>query len=107
MFFCINVNTIRNVLQEGLAFYVWYWPIYISNVSFFVLFVGIPQPYKERGALDDKQGQKKACQFSRALLGSCSGDSDPFFGFKEGKPCIIVKLNRIISFRPRVGFLST
>lgn len=60
-----------------------------------------PQPYKERGALDDKQGQKKACRFSRALLDSCSGDKDPFFGFKEGKPCIIVKLNRIISFRPK------
>ncbi|XP_041646796.1 sodium/potassium-transporting ATPase subunit beta-1a [Cheilinus undulatus] len=60
-----------------------------------------PLPYRERGALEGEPGQRKACRFSRTLLGSCSGESDPTFGFKEGKPCIIVKLNRIVNFRPR------
>ncbi|XP_070687723.1 sodium/potassium-transporting ATPase subunit beta-1a [Pempheris klunzingeri] len=60
-----------------------------------------PQPYRDRGPLEKEKTMKKACRFSKSLLGSCSGDSDPSFGFKEGKPCIIVKLNRIVNFRPR------
>ncbi|XP_074523857.1 sodium/potassium-transporting ATPase subunit beta-1a [Halichoeres trimaculatus] len=60
-----------------------------------------PQSYKDRGPLESEQGQRKACRFSRTLLGSCSGDPDPSFGFKDGKPCIIVKLNRIVNYRPK------
>ncbi|XP_070817817.1 sodium/potassium-transporting ATPase subunit beta-1a [Chaetodon trifascialis] len=60
-----------------------------------------PQSYRDRGSLENDSGQRKACRFPRSLLGSCSGESDPYFGFKEGKPCIIVKLNRIVNFRPR------
>ncbi|XP_037554219.1 sodium/potassium-transporting ATPase subunit beta-1a [Nematolebias whitei] len=62
-----------------------------------------PQHYKDRGSLEsDSDGQRTACRFNRTLLKSCSGLSDGTYGFKEGKPCLIVKLNRIVNFLPRV-----
>lgn len=66
-----------------------------------------PAEYRNRGELESDMGVRKACRFSRALLGPCSGLEDREFGFKEGKPCVIVKLNRIVNFTPRVkGTLS-
>lgn len=65
----------------------------------------VPQPYTERGTVENDAGQRKVCRFSRSLLGSCSGLTDKSYGFKEGKPCLIVKLNRIVNFRPKVGLL--
>lgn len=64
---------------------------------------GSPRPYTERGTVESDSGQRKACRFNRTLLGSCSGLTDSTYGFKEGKPCLIVKLNRIVNFRPKVG----
>ncbi|XP_068612365.1 sodium/potassium-transporting ATPase subunit beta-233-like [Brachionichthys hirsutus] len=60
-----------------------------------------PAGYSNRGDLESEQGVRKACRFSRSLLGPCSGIEDREFGFREGKPCVIVKLNRIVNFRPR------
>uniref|UniRef100_A0A3Q3K4M7 Sodium/potassium-transporting ATPase subunit beta n=1 Tax=Monopterus albus TaxID=43700 RepID=A0A3Q3K4M7_MONAL len=60
-----------------------------------------PAEYRNRGNLESDVGIRKACRFSRSLLGPCSGIEDREFGFKEGKPCLIVKLNRIVNFWPR------
>lgn len=77
--------------------------IHWSNV-FFIPLAELPLTYKDRGPLkSDDVGKRKACRFRRSWLQSCSGESDPYFGFKEGKPCLIVKLNRIVNFRPKVG----
>ncbi|XP_059196401.1 sodium/potassium-transporting ATPase subunit beta-1a [Centropristis striata] len=62
----------------------------------------MPATYKDRGSLDNDLGQRRACRFRRNWLSSCSGETDPSFGFKDGKPCIIVKLNRIVNFKPKV-----
>ncbi|GAA6075015.1 sodium/potassium-transporting ATPase subunit beta-1b [Tachysurus ichikawai] len=60
-----------------------------------------PDTYKNRGDLDSEVGIRKACRFSRNSLEICSGIEDPYFGFQDGKPCLIVKLNRIVNFKPK------
>ncbi|XP_060888934.1 sodium/potassium-transporting ATPase subunit beta-1b [Labrus mixtus] len=60
-----------------------------------------PAEYKNRGDLESDMGTRRACRFPRSVLGPCSGMEDTDFGFKEGKPCIVVKLNRIVNFRPK------
>nr|XP_025044119.1 sodium/potassium-transporting ATPase subunit beta-2 isoform X1 [Pelodiscus sinensis] len=42
---------------------------------------------------------KRACQFNRTSLGNCSGLSDPsHYGYADGRPCILIKMNRVINF---------
>lgn len=66
----------------------------------------VPSQYKNRGELESDMGTRKACRFKKSWLGACSGE-DPSFGFNEGKPCILVKLNRIVNFRPKVPSNTT
>lgn len=71
-------------------------------VCFDSLFAESPKTYTERGKLEEDHGVRKSCHFYKSHLGSCSGETDDSFGFSEGKPCLIVKLNRIVNFRPKV-----
>ncbi|KAJ8410640.1 hypothetical protein AAFF_G00185970 [Aldrovandia affinis] len=48
----------------------------------------------------DAEEVKKVCQFKRSLLSQCSGLLDTSFGYSQGKPCILIKMNRIIGLRP-------
>lgn len=43
----------------------------------------------------DRRPVKKACQFRRSALQQCSGLRDRSFGYAHGKPCVIVKMNRV------------
>ncbi|XP_041796454.1 sodium/potassium-transporting ATPase subunit beta-3b [Chelmon rostratus] len=49
----------------------------------------------------DDEPIKKVCQFKRSMLRQCSGLPDSSFGYAEGKPCIIIKMNRVIGLKPR------
>ncbi|GAB5584866.1 protein ATP1B4 isoform X1 [Prionailurus iriomotensis] len=51
----------------------------------------------------EEDEDKKACQFKRSFLKNCSGLEDPTFGYSTGQPCILLKMNRIVGFRPELG----
>ncbi|XP_061550350.1 sodium/potassium-transporting ATPase subunit beta-3a isoform X2 [Phycodurus eques] len=44
--------------------------------------------------LQDEELEKKVCRFKRGYLSFCSGLSDTNFGYSEGRPCVLLKLNR-------------
>ncbi|KAM9845306.1 sodium/potassium-transporting ATPase subunit beta-3-like [Aulostomus maculatus] len=50
---------------------------------------------------DSEEMPKKVCRFKRSSLSFCSGLSDLSFGYSDGKPCILLKMNRIIGLKPR------
>lgn len=61
----------------------------------------VPSEPKERGEFNHERGERKVCRFKLEWLGNCSGLNDETYGYKEGKPCIIIKLNRVLGFKPK------
>lgn len=49
---------------------------------------------------DPQTTEKEACRFRRGLLSLCSGLSDLNYGYAEGKPCILLKMNRVTLKHP-------
>lgn len=43
----------------------------------------------------DEAAERKACQFKRSWLGQCSGMQDPHYGYSQGRPCILLRMNRV------------
>jgi sodium/potassium-transporting ATPase subunit beta len=68
----------------------------------FVL-LGVPSEPKERGEFNHERGERKVCRFKLDWLGNCSGQNDETYGYKDGKPCIIIKLNRVLGFKPKAS----
>uniref|UniRef100_UPI00358E048F sodium/potassium-transporting ATPase subunit beta-3-like n=1 Tax=Myxine glutinosa TaxID=7769 RepID=UPI00358E048F len=67
----------------------------------------VPGVYRDQQPLDQTPmttGESKlvppACPFSSDLLGPCSGIDDPTFGYGSSNPCILIKMNKIIGFKP-------
>ncbi|XP_062871101.1 sodium/potassium-transporting ATPase subunit beta-2a [Trichomycterus rosablanca] len=47
-----------------------------------------------------RNNPKRSCQFNRTMLEECSGITDSTYGYRDGKPCILLKLNRVIGMLP-------
>lgn len=43
----------------------------------------------------EESAERKACQFKRSWLGDCSGMQDPHYGYSQGRPCILLRMNRV------------
>ncbi|XP_050685615.1 sodium/potassium-transporting ATPase subunit beta-2-like [Leptidea sinapis] len=77
---------------------------YIDSINEFL------EPYKNKSLLVNKGenqldcGDKKppggqVCAFHTSLLGDCNSENN--FGYSEGKPCVIIKLNKIYDWYPQ------
>ncbi|XP_067301567.1 sodium/potassium-transporting ATPase subunit beta-2a [Pseudorasbora parva] len=49
---------------------------------------------------DVRNNPKRSCQFNRTTLGDCAGINDRTYGYQDGKPCVLIKLNRVIGLLP-------
>ncbi|XP_056267630.1 sodium/potassium-transporting ATPase subunit beta-2b isoform X2 [Pseudoliparis swirei] len=61
------------------------------------------QNFLQEDSGDVKNNPKRSCQFNRTILEDCSGIGDRYYGYQDGKPCIIIKLNRVIGMIPGIN----
>ncbi|XP_019726743.1 sodium/potassium-transporting ATPase subunit beta-2a [Hippocampus comes] len=47
-----------------------------------------------------RNNPKRSCQFNRSMLEECSGFPDRSYGYSQGQPCVLIKLNRVIGMLP-------
>lgn len=43
----------------------------------------------------EESAERKACRFMRSWLGDCSGLQDRDYGYSKGKPCVLLRMNRV------------
>ncbi|XP_054029003.1 sodium/potassium-transporting ATPase subunit beta-2 isoform X4 [Dryobates pubescens] len=64
----------------------------------------VPGRYNEQPDDAVPNYPKRACRFNRSALGACSGlghaGADWDYGYGSGRPCVLVKVNRVINFFP-------
>ncbi|KAG5852010.1 sodium/potassium-transporting ATPase subunit beta-2a [Anguilla anguilla] len=88
------------------------WDMYVQNLNSFL------DPYNESlQVLSNKEcppdvyftqedsgeirnNPKRSCRFNRTQLKDCSGLEDRFYGYNVGRPCVLIKLNRVIGMFP-------
>ncbi|KAB5515158.1 hypothetical protein PHYPO_G00250560 [Pangasianodon hypophthalmus] len=58
------------------------------------------QYYFQEDSGNVRNNPKRACQFNRTMLEECSGLVDRTYGYSDGKPCVLIKLNRVIGMLP-------
>ena len=51
----------------------------------------------------EEAAERKSCQFKRSWLEQCSGLQDPHFGFSQGKPCVLLRMNRVRDNQSHTG----
>lgn len=97
-----NVESTLIWFKQNDAKDVKYWADYLNNT--------ITNYYEHRGGNTDGQnlvncdGKRKrddneACIFDPVLLGPDCQKKDQF-GYSQGKPCVIIKMNKMINWRP-------
>uniref|UniRef100_A0A4W4FMD3 Sodium/potassium-transporting ATPase subunit beta n=1 Tax=Electrophorus electricus TaxID=8005 RepID=A0A4W4FMD3_ELEEL len=75
------------------------WDMHVQALNRFLSCKTLCECVPDRYFLQDTAGMKnkpkRSCQFKRSTLGDCSGLADRYYGYNEGKPCVIIKMNRV------------